>query len=210
MSNSQASQDTFVILLTNGKKNGWYVEIGSNDPIYINNTYLLEKEYQWKGLMVEWDKNYFPAYQTHRPMAFPLLGDATQLDYRHYLETHHFPYDIDYLQIDLEVENRSTLTALEILDKTVFGPYTFGVVTFEHDIYRADYHNTRILSRAIFEKNGYQRIFSNVSDFEDWYAHPKLIDNTLLDNIMRHPDNKEGIHHKECIRIIESLKNTAG
>lgn len=208
MSNSQASQDILVIMLTNGKKNGWYVEIGSSDPLYINNTYLLEKEYQWKGLMVEWDRNYFQAYQVHRPLAFPLLGDATQLDYLHYLKTYNFPSDIDYLQFDLEVENRSTLTVLEIFDKSVFEHYTFGIVTFEHDIYRGDYHNTRVLSRIIFEKYGYKRIFSNVSDFEDWYAHPKLIDSTLLDKIMQHSDNKEGIHFKECIRILEFFKKT--
>ena len=41
---SQASQDIFVRALTNNKKNGTFLEIGSNDPITHNNTYVLENE----------------------------------------------------------------------------------------------------------------------------------------------------------------------
>ena len=35
------------------------------------------------------------------------------------------PLKIDYLQIDLEVNNRSTLTTLELLDAQVFDNYKF-------------------------------------------------------------------------------------
>ena len=39
----QAQQDKFVLNVLNEKKNGYFLEIGSNHPININNTYLLEK-----------------------------------------------------------------------------------------------------------------------------------------------------------------------
>jgi hypothetical protein len=204
---SQAHQDIFVVLMTNGKKNGWYIEIGSNQPIDINNTYLLEKEYEWRGLMIEWDSQYLSAYNTHRPLAFPLICDATTIDYNQYLKEYNFPSNIDYLQFDLEVMNRSTLTTLEIFDQTVFDKYKFGLVTFEHDIYTGDHFNTRKISRDIFDKHGYIRIFADVSVFEDWYAHPDLIDNNLIDKILKHPENKEGIEHFDCIKLIESVKN---
>jgi len=45
---SQASQDLFVKYLTNEKRNGYFVEIGSNHPIAINNTILLEKNINGK------------------------------------------------------------------------------------------------------------------------------------------------------------------
>ena len=41
--NGEAHQDKFVVNMLNGKKNGFFVEIGSYDPIYANNTYILEK-----------------------------------------------------------------------------------------------------------------------------------------------------------------------
>ena len=46
----QAEQDKFVLNMLNNKENGYFLEIGSNDPIHINNTYILEKDYNWKGI----------------------------------------------------------------------------------------------------------------------------------------------------------------
>lgn len=214
MGNGQAEQDTLVLLLTNEKKNGWYIEIGSNHPIQFNNTYLLEKKFNWKGLMVEFEKKFLPSYKIHRPLAFPLMGDATRFNYQQLLKQHSFPLHIDYLQIDLDVENRSTLNTLELFDKTVFNTYKFGVITFEHDIYRGNFFNTRAISRQLFQKHGYKRIFSNVSvffenkwcPFEDWYAHPQLIDPILIQKIIMHPENKENIPHTKCIQIIQNMK----
>lgn len=214
MGYSQANQDTLAVLLTNHKKNGWYIEIGSNNPIECNNTYLMESQYQWKGILVEWDKQFLPMYQAYRPLAFPYIGDAAQFNYEDLLKKHGFPSEIDYLQIDLDADNRSTLTTLELFDKTVFDKYTFGVVTFEHDIYRGNFFNTQEESRKIFEKNGYKRIFSNVTvfyenmwcAFEDWYAHPKIVDEDLIHKIINHPENKnDTIIHTKCIEIIRHL-----
>lgn len=210
---SQADQDTFVVLLTGGKQDGWFVEIGSNDPMVHNNTFLLEKKYNWKGLMVEWDGSFLTAYQLHRPRSIYVMGDASKVDYDKVLEQNHFPNKIDYLQIDLDVDNRSTLTTLEYFDKHVFPKHTFGVVTFEQDIYRGDYFQTRSKSREIFQKHGYVRVFGNVSvffegkycPFEDWYAHPELVDARLLQRIVHHPDNHEDILHSQCIEIIKKV-----
>lgn len=214
---SQANQDTLVLLLTNEKKNGWYIEIGASDPIQLSNTFLLEKEYHWRGLMVERCQDFLPAYKTHRPLAFHLMGDATKVDYEKVMVQYQFPHQIEYLQIDLEADNRSTLDTLEIFHKGVFDKYVFGVITFEHDIYRGDFFDTRAQSRKIFQGHGYIRIFSNVcvnvhsttdwNPFEDWYAHPHLIDTNLIQGIVRHPENKEGLTHIQCIDIIRSIKN---
>ena len=57
MFNGQAGQDKFVINILKEKCNGFFLEIGSNDPIEINNSYILEKKYNWKGIMIEYDKN---------------------------------------------------------------------------------------------------------------------------------------------------------
>ena len=42
---SQSSQDLFVSLIMKEKKNGYFLEIGSNDPLNNNNSFLLEKKY---------------------------------------------------------------------------------------------------------------------------------------------------------------------
>ena len=41
--NGQIAQDYFVMKVLKEKRNGTFVEIGSNHPTCINNTYILEK-----------------------------------------------------------------------------------------------------------------------------------------------------------------------
>jgi hypothetical protein len=170
---SQAGQEQFVMNTLHNKRNGFFLEIGSNHPININNTYKLEKEYGWDGLMVEYDPSYESLYKIHRTSKY-IIQDATTINYLELFQRYNFPKDMDYLQIDLEVDNRSTLSTLELLDKTLFREYKFATVTFEHDIYRGNYFDTRKKSRDIFEKNGYILVFPDVENdgykFEDWYV----------------------------------------
>jgi hypothetical protein len=184
---SQAHQDKFVLFATNHKKNGWFVEIGSNDPIKTNNTYLLENKYNWKGLMVEYDSNFLPLYNQYRPNSFYEINDARNVDYLSLLHQYNFPLNIDYLQIDLDVNNRSTLDVIEKFDKTIFDSFTFTCMTIEHDIYSGDFFETRKKSREILESRGYILLFPDVSvwwenkyqPFEDWYVHPNFASHTL-------------------------------
>jgi hypothetical protein len=175
---SQARQDEFVLWCLDNKRGGTFVEIGSNEPITINNTYVLEKEFGWRGLMVEYEARFLPKYKEHRPNSVYMIEDASEIDYCSAFKWAKLPKEIDYLQIDLEADNRSTLNALEAVEKAMEAGYTFKVVTFEHDIYRGDFFNTRLSSRAIFEKHGYIRLFSDVCNdnlpFEDWYIHSSL------------------------------------
>lgn len=51
---SQFYQDYFLDKhIFNKKDNGVFLDIGGNDPIYINNTYFFEKERNWTGLAFE-------------------------------------------------------------------------------------------------------------------------------------------------------------
>jgi len=53
ISYSQLNQDIEVLQHYNNKKNGYFVEIGASNGIELSNTYLLETEYNWKGICVE-------------------------------------------------------------------------------------------------------------------------------------------------------------
>jgi len=182
--NGQAAQDYFVLYCLKEKKQGTFLEIGSNHPININNTYVLEKNFGWTGFLIEYEEAFLPLYKEHRPRSYPIIADATTLNFRDLCVEQEFPKDIDYLQIDLDVSNRSTLTVLENINTQMMDDYRFAVITFEHDIYNGDYFNTRQRSREIFESRGYTRVFSDVNNksdgvdypFEDWYVHPELVD----------------------------------
>jgi len=203
---SQASQDIFVRALTNHKKNGTFLEIGSNDPITHNNTYILENEYNYRGIMIEYDTSFKSAYKIHRPNSIHILNDAQKVNYRFFLDNNNFPEKIDYLQIDLDVNNRSTLNTLELLNTTVFDKYIFATVTFEHDIYTGNWFNTQEISRQIFKERGYILVFPDVSvfwegkycKFEDWYVHKDLVSSDIINKIK----SDVSLSHEEIKNIL--------
>src|SRR3989344_6434688 len=123
MSNSQAGQDRFVRYILNNKENGFFLEIGSNHPEHNNNTYILENMYNWRGIMVEYDNKWLPQYKAMRPNSCHIIDDATIIRYDEVLKNCNAPLNCDYLQIDLDVDNKSTLTTLELLDEQIFDKY---------------------------------------------------------------------------------------
>jgi hypothetical protein len=119
-----------------------------------------------------------------------LIKDARTIDYRKILDDH-FPVNIDYLQIDLDVNNKSTLDTLLLLNDTVFDKYKFATITFEHDIYSGNFFDTQSISRKILQDRGYILVFPNVlvfwegeyKPFEDWYVHPDLVNMDLINKV---------------------------
>ena len=91
---SQALQDVFVLSVLDGKRNGTYLEIGGDDGIAINNTYILETEYDWTGLAFEWLEPGWNRYISQRKNPC-LREDATKADYSKLLKDYKFPSQID-------------------------------------------------------------------------------------------------------------------
>jgi len=50
---SQYGQDVVLEKLGLLKKNGFFVEVGSNHPVFNSNTYFLEKVYEYKGVSID-------------------------------------------------------------------------------------------------------------------------------------------------------------
>lgn len=204
--NGQSAQDYFVLKCLKYKTNGTFLEIGSNDPININNSYLLEKKYDWKGIMIEYEPKYLPSYKINRSNSVHIIKDATTINYLDEFTKNNIPNVIDYLQIDLEVTNKSTIETLECLNTQVMNNYKFAVVTFEHDIYVGDYFNTRLRSREIFNNHGYVRVFSDVKNnnmpYEDWYVHPDIVDMTVINKIK----SADSLEYTDIVKILDDIK----
>jgi hypothetical protein len=179
---SQVFQDMFVLAMHNGKEKGYYLEIGAGDPVHINNTYLLETQFNWRGISIEIKDDLVKLFRQKRKN--PVFSrDATQINYLKFLNENNAPHDIDYLQIDCEPPENS----YRILTSLPFDRYRFGVITFEHDNYCDASRRYKQLSRNFLKGLGYVLVFNNISpeigddhDFEDWWAHPEIIDPEIL------------------------------
>lgn len=209
---SQATQDLFVLYATQNKKNGFFLEIGSNHPTIHNNTYILEKQNGWSGLLVEYDNSFESLYKIYRQNSKYIINDARIINYREFLDNNKFPLNIDYLQLDLDVNNKSTLDTFLLLNDTVFDKYTFATITIEHDIYTGNFYDTKNITREILKNRGYILVFPDVSvfwegsykPFEDWYIHPDLIDIHLFDKIN---SNNESLNSNEIKKRILNINN---
>ena len=170
---SQALQDIFVLTMLNGKQNGTYVEIGGAHPTNINNTYLLEKDFNWTGISFEINADLANYYNSQRSNQC-ICTDATQVNYSEVFEENNLSNQIDYLQVDIDPSYQS----LASLKKIDLETYRFSVITFETDAYQGSI-GVMEESRDIFQRHNYQLVASNVNNcghaFEDWYVDPNIV-----------------------------------
>jgi len=174
------SSDIFALDILNYKKNGYYVEMGSADPIIGNTTYRMENDHDWTGVGFDLNKTHADKYNSVRKNPC-LVEDATKFNYLKYFEENNFPKQIDYLQIDIEspmdVGGRpqhpigQPLLGLIALPLT---QYRFTVISFEHE-YIIHYKNAslRDAQREILDSLGYSLVCK--IGHEDWWVDSKVI-----------------------------------
>ena len=176
---SQVLQDVLVLSLMQGKMNGTYVEIGANDPEFINNTFVLSKYFGWTGVSIEYDPIYKPKWQQARPNDKYVEADAITLDYRSlFNETFKGQKTIDYLQCDID----PSINTFKALQQVPHDEYRFGIITFETDLYTGgESARIREESRQYLTNLGYTLLVGDIlvggnNPFEDWYVDMNLVD----------------------------------
>ena len=63
---SQLGQDLWVLERTGHKRGGFFVEFGATDGVLLSNTYLLETEFGWNGILAEPNPAFFEKLTTNR------------------------------------------------------------------------------------------------------------------------------------------------
>lgn len=173
---AQAGQDQWVWEMTEHKRDGFYLDIGCNDPIFHSNTYALE-QMGWTGLLIdilggcETRKGTFincDAGNPHERLKF------------HYSQ---LPDVVDFLSLDAE---DSTLAAFMVLP---WDRVAFRTVCVETDVYRKGPED-RDKMRTLFKAMGYKVLCADVqvawpdsdsrSPFEDWVVRPELVNPDLI------------------------------
>jgi hypothetical protein len=176
---SQAYQDIFVLSMLDGKRNGFFVEIGTFHPTEISNTFLLEKEFNWSGISI--DINNINGFSEQRKSKL-IVKNALEISYYELFEEYEVPVNVDYLQIDIEPASNT----LACLKKIPFDKYNFSVITYETDYYNSPIE-IRNESRDFLKSKGYERIAGDICNafenlpFEDWYVKKELIREDIFD-----------------------------
>ena len=188
LSKSQFRQDLFALKELKIKKNGFFVEFGATDGVSGSNTFLLEKEFGYKGILAEPNPKQRKNIEKKRNAIIVEEciwaksgknvnltddGDLSAVDLfktnkfsftvktislTDMLEKHNAPSLIDYLSIDTEGSE------FDILSNHDFSKYNFSVITVEHN-----YTEQREKIHKLLSKNGYIRKYKELSMQDDWY-----------------------------------------
>jgi FkbM family methyltransferase len=199
-SNSQLRQDLLVIYLENFKKGGYFVEFGAGNGIDLSNTYLLETEFEWLGILAEpalcwhsqlklnrqvhidkkcvWSKSgdYLEFNETLIP-EFSTVSSFSDSDTHGGARKNGKSYTVETISLNDLLEKYMAPRHIDYLSLDTEGS--------EYEILRAlDFekysfgiitceHNfapQREKIRGLLESHGYTRILVEISEIDDWYV----------------------------------------
>lgn len=196
-SKSQLSQDIFVLDYLNFKKNGFFVEFGAANGLDLSNTYMLEKQYNWTGIIAEPGIVWHESIAIHRNCNFSKLcvwestGDELDFDETSIPELSTFSKYVSHDNHKRKSSNRykvKTISLNDLLSK-YDAPKTIDYISidtegsefqilkkFDFDKYEVKIftieHNYTKHRAKIFQlmtAKGYIRVYENLSRFDDWY-----------------------------------------
>lgn len=205
-SKGQLLQDLFVLFQLEERREGFFVEFGAANGIDLSNSYLLETQYGWRGILAEPARGWRDQLKANRRCIvdhrcvwratgeelsfleadageFSTLQSLADKD-RHaeirqsgttypvetitlndLLTQHAAPPVIDYLSLDTEGSE------LQILEAFDFSRWQIQVITVEHN-----FSANRDGLYQLLTKNGFRRVFTELSLFDDWYVSGQLPD----------------------------------
>ena len=192
---SQIYQDIFVLYTLNWKRNGFFVEFGSTNGFDLSNSYLLEKDFGWKGILCEpvsvWKEDLIK--NRHSILDFRCVWKTSGefLDLIVPSEPEFSKISILKNQKNLKVKQLEKVETISLIDllKTHNAPRNIDYLSIdtegsEYEILKAfdfskyrisiitsehNFSNEREKIFKLLNKNGYQRVFQGLSRWDDWY-----------------------------------------
>ena len=195
ISKSQYMQDYFSLVFNNGKKDGYFVEFGACDGKHLNNTYLLEKEFGWRGILSEPARVWHGDLKKNRSAIIDTrcvwrgtgdilefnessLGGQSSIEgYGAAEKNLSQKYDVETVSlVDLLIEHKAPKfidylsmdtegSEYEILKSFPFDTFRFGFITVEHHAIAQEEKIKDILNQA-----GYKQILRNISGWDGFYV----------------------------------------
>lgn len=195
----QLRQDLLALVVSGFKRGRFFVEFGATDGEKYSNSNLLDLGFGWDGILSEpatgWHRKLRRKRncvidtrcvwtETGAEMSFDMASSRTLSTLTQFagsdhhakkrvdceritvetvslldlLQDHGAPAEIDYLSVDTEGSEFDILNAFD------FRKYRFGLITVEHN-----FTPQREMIHELLTGAGYQRVFEDLSQFDDWY-----------------------------------------
>jgi len=199
-SKSQLRQDLFVLSELNYKRNGYFVEFGGTNGIDLSNTFLLESEFQWNGIIAEpglnWHDDLFKnrkcfietrciwsvsnqklLFNQVNNAEFSTINNYSSLDGHSKIRENGQKYYVDTISLmDLLVFYNAP-HEIDYLSIDTEGSEFEILSSFDFSKYKIKIitceHNftpEREKIYSLLTSYGYKRKYENISNFDDWYV----------------------------------------
>ena len=198
-SKSQICQDYFVASYFNFKSNGIFIEFGATDGIKDSNTYSLEKQLNWSGVLVEPIKSFYTKLKENRDAIclnnvlyntsgnnIPFIESKTKelstikgyemLDKHNRDLNNSLIYDIETISLQDIIEKHLPHKEIDYLSIDTEGSeyqilknIDFNVYNFKIITVEHNYTKNRQKIYKLLTSFGYERILSNISRWDDYY-----------------------------------------
>jgi len=204
-STSQLGQDLLALVYSGYKREGFFVEFGATNGKDLSNSFMLERYFEWKGILAE------PAMSWHRDLKFNrkcaietdcvwkesnirlVFNEVTSLE----LSTID-SFSSDDMHVDARKSGKKYFVnsiSLNDLLRKHDAPYVIDYLSidtegseyeilsnFDFNQYQINFisceHNfteTREQIHELLKMKGYVRVLKEISNFDDWYVLQSLI-----------------------------------
>ncbi len=204
-SHSQLFQDLFVLFCTKGRRNGFFVEFGATNGVTLSNSYLLEKEFAWQGILAEPAKDWHAALQKNRSAAIDTRcvwrKTGEHLDF---VETEYGELStlVEFKDKDNNKSGRQagktysveTVSLNDLLAKynspghidylsidtegsefDILSALNFSRYAIDIMTVEHNYTQDRSKIRSLLASNGFVNVFEAISGFDDWFLHQSFL-----------------------------------
>jgi len=196
---SQLGQDVFALWSSGMKREGFFVEFGAGDGVHLSNSYLLEKEFGWTGILAE------PLPEYHEELALNRTASieascvwSTSGDTLDFVSVGYLSTVADYAGSDMHAESRAdspvfsvkTISLLDLLDShqaptsidflsidtegseyAILSAFPFGEkYTIKAIACEHNYSNHRLDIARLLGSKGYTQVGADISQHDDWFV----------------------------------------
>lgn len=202
-SESELYQDLFVLSEHHFKRDGFFVEIGVGNGQKISNTYLLEKEFGWRGLLVEPNRDMAASIKATRQavldqravfsktgLELDFLSDAaevelsTLVDFKGSDQRHRSGrvFKVPTITLnDLLAEHEAPKT-IDYLSLDTEGSELDILRTFDFERYQVaiitvehNYNQGKLLElKNLMESHGFVQVIASCSKWDAWFVAESL------------------------------------
>jgi len=199
-SKAQIRQDLFVLFELNFKKNGYFIEFGATDGVYLSNTYMLEEAFDWRGILAEpakiwWDEliknrrchiekkcvwhtsNEIIEFNETDAAGISTINSFSNSDVHAEARKNGKLYQVETISINDLLEKFAAPNEIDYLSIDTEGSEFSILSSLNFNKYKIKIitceHNFSPARENIFKlltRNGYMRKHEELSRFDDWYV----------------------------------------